>query len=536
MNKELLPKIPTSWSMVRIDDIGIVVSGGTPSTKEPEFWGGEIPWITPSDLSKYNEIYISAGRRNLSKIGLEYSSATILPKNSILFSSRAPIGYVAIAKNELSTNQGFKNIILTKHTNPKYIYYYLKTIKEIAEGLASGTTFLELSSLKFKGINVPLAPVEEQNRIVEKIEEIFSELDKSTKEFDNTINTINLQRKNIINRAVKGRLTEDWRKTNQNDIKNSLLKISGLSIKNPQIPKEWLFIQLADLTTKITDGTHHTPSYTKEGYHFISVKDIRDGQVKFEDTKFISEEQHINLTKRCNPEEGDILITKSGTIGRLAIVPKEPEFSLFVSVALIKVDKTLLDSKYLMYCLENYINSINIAEDIKGAVQKNFHLEDIRATRIPYCSLLEQRKIVEEIEVSLQNLQALENDITKAKQGTELLYRKTLKEAFAGRLSSKSEGDTDVFETIEKITEEKASISQKLLLKKTSKKTVRKKTDLLEIIQSNFKNGSFSYYELYEISNLKKETLDTEFVKLEKKKVVQSLFDEKSESIKYKIV
>ncbi len=102
-------KLPKEWRWVTLEDIGIIYSGGTPSTKEPEFWEGDISWITPADLSNYTEIYISRGKRNISKLGLDYSSATLLPKDTILFSSRAPIGYVAIAKNELATNQGFKN-------------------------------------------------------------------------------------------------------------------------------------------------------------------------------------------------------------------------------------------------------------------------------------------------------------------------------------------------------------------------------------------------------------------------------------------
>jgi type I restriction enzyme S subunit len=179
MGKNVLYNIPSNWVWTTIEDIGFVVSGGTPSTKDPEFWGEDISWVTPADLSNYSNIFISKGKRSLSKLGLEYSSAVLLPANSVLFSSRAPIGYVAIAKNELATNQGFKNIIPSSYVNPKYIYFYLKTIKDLAEDLASGTTFLEISAAKFKSIQFPLASPQEQDRIVDKIEEIFSEIDKS---------------------------------------------------------------------------------------------------------------------------------------------------------------------------------------------------------------------------------------------------------------------------------------------------------------------------------------------------------------------
>jgi type I restriction enzyme, S subunit len=167
-------KLPEGWILTTIGEIGVVTSGGTPSTGVAEFWGGDIPWITPSDLSNYDEMYISRGSRNITKLGLEYSSAKILPKGSILFSSRAPIGYVVIAKNDMATNQGFKNLIISKHLCAEYLYYYFKTIKPLAEKMASGTTFLELSVTKFSQIPFILPPLKEQQRIVTKIEELLA--------------------------------------------------------------------------------------------------------------------------------------------------------------------------------------------------------------------------------------------------------------------------------------------------------------------------------------------------------------------------
>lgn len=124
MNIEKNIKLPKNWLLTTIGEIGIIVSGGTPSTQNKNYWGEEIPWITPSDLSKYTKKYISHGNRNISKEGLNNSSAKLLPKGTILFSSRAPIGYTVIAQNELTTNQGFKNLIITESLSSEYVYYY----------------------------------------------------------------------------------------------------------------------------------------------------------------------------------------------------------------------------------------------------------------------------------------------------------------------------------------------------------------------------------------------------------------------------
>ncbi len=134
-----------------MQDLTVIASGGTPSTTNSANFGGDIPWITPADLSKYREKYISKGKRNLTQLGLKTSSAKLLPKNTVLFSSRAPIGYVAIAANELCTNQGFKSLYPNKIFDSSYAYYYyLKSIKNLAESEASGTTFKDYQEKRWE--------------------------------------------------------------------------------------------------------------------------------------------------------------------------------------------------------------------------------------------------------------------------------------------------------------------------------------------------------------------------------------------------
>ena len=147
----------------KINDIGEVVSGGTPSTSKNEYWYGDIGWITPKDLSSYDDIYISRGERNISSEGLNNSSAKLVPKNTVLMTSRAPIGYIAIANNELSTNQGFKSLICNeKICHYKYFYYWLKlNIKYIINN-SNGSTFKEISGGTFKNLELSLPSLNEQ--------------------------------------------------------------------------------------------------------------------------------------------------------------------------------------------------------------------------------------------------------------------------------------------------------------------------------------------------------------------------------------
>ena len=165
----------SEWKRYKISDFADVIGGGTPSTKIEEYYGGSIPWLTPKDMSTHNEKYIEHGARNITELGLQKSSARLLPKGTVLFTSRAPIGYIAITKGEVSTNQGFKSLICDeKIAHNEYIYYLLKSkVKEI-ESIASGSTFKEVSGKVLKEFTVELPPLQTQK----KIAHILSTLDE----------------------------------------------------------------------------------------------------------------------------------------------------------------------------------------------------------------------------------------------------------------------------------------------------------------------------------------------------------------------
>lgn len=145
----------SEWVECTISDIGTVVGGATPSTKKSEnYVDGKIAWITPKDLSTFKGRYIVSGERNITESGLKSCSTKLLPKNTVLFSSRAPIGYIAIAANDLCTNQGFKSVIPNENTDPLFLYYLLKFNKDKIESMGSGTTFKEISAKVMKNIKV----------------------------------------------------------------------------------------------------------------------------------------------------------------------------------------------------------------------------------------------------------------------------------------------------------------------------------------------------------------------------------------------
>ena len=226
------------WKKYKLSDIGTIVGGATPSTTVDKYYGGDIPWLTPKDLSSFSERYIERGERNITAEGLKSCSAQVLPVGSVLFSSRAPIGYIAIAKKPIATNQGFKSIIPNDKINNLFLYYLLKYNKANIESMGSGTTFKEVSGTTMKNIEVLVPSLIEQERIAK----ILGVLDDKI-ELNNRINR-NLE-KQALSLFRRWFVDFEFPDINGNPYKSS----GGEMVESMlgKIPKEWKVFMLEDL-------------------------------------------------------------------------------------------------------------------------------------------------------------------------------------------------------------------------------------------------------------------------------------------------
>ena len=176
-----------NWKTCTIGDLGTVVGGATPSTKNTENYdGGTISWITPKDLAGFSGRFISRGERNITEQGLKNCSTQLMPAHTVLFSSRAPIGYIAIANQEVCTNQGFKSVVPNEDTDYMFLYYLLKYNKDKIESLGSGTTFKEVSGSTMRGIEVSVPEtIEEQRQIASVLSALDDKIEKNTEVNEN---------------------------------------------------------------------------------------------------------------------------------------------------------------------------------------------------------------------------------------------------------------------------------------------------------------------------------------------------------------
>jgi type I restriction enzyme S subunit len=203
----------------------------------------------------------------------------------------------------------------------------------------------------------------------------------------------------------------------------------------PQLPEGWACASLGEVCYRITDGTHLKPTYMEKGMPFLSVKNVRPFRIYDTDIKYISAEQHAGYVKRCRPEKGDILYTKVGaTYGYAAINTLDYDFSIYVSLALLKYPQHLIEPKYIEMCMNSPVIYFQAQKRIKGIGRPDLHLEEIRDFYFPLPPLAEQTRIVAEVERRLSVVEELESVVSANLQRATRLRQSILQKAFTGEL------------------------------------------------------------------------------------------------------
>lgn len=415
--------IPDTWLWVRLVDIGDIVGGGTPKTSEVSFWeNGTISWITPADMRGLGK-YVSCGMRKITNAGLEKSSARLLPKGTVIYSSRAPIGYIAIALNELCTNQGFKSVIPFNVELSEYLYYCLISQTQNIISRASGTTFKEISGGEFGQTIIPIPPLAEQKRIVAKIEELLPYIEKYDKAYSK-LTVFNKKfpedmQKSILQYAMQGKLVEQRAEEGTGEElycqiqaeKEKLIKDGKIKkekrlpeiLENEipfDIPKSWKWVKLNSIVTIITDGDHQPPPQVDTGIPFLVISNMSQGNLSFINTRNVSQEYYDNLQEARKPQSGDILFTVTGSYGIVILVKTDKKFCVQRHIAIIK--KPFVSADYLVKCLSAPFSYKQCKEKATGTAQKTVGLDTLRNLILPLPPLAEQERIVAKLEKVLQ--------------------------------------------------------------------------------------------------------------------------------------
>ena len=321
----------------RISEIGEVIGGGTPSTKNEEYWNGDIPWISPKDLTGYTSVYISHGESNITEKGLNKSGTKLLPKNTVLFSSRAPIGYVALAANPICTNQGFKSIVCNEQLiNPLYLYYYLKANLDYIKLFGSGATFPEISGSALRNIKI---------NIFENVERQIAVANAIYK-YDELIEVNNQRIKKLEQTAEE--LYKEW------FVRFRFPNWQNTEFEN-RIPKGWKKRQLKEFIKFERGVSYSSNDLDDGGYVLLSMNNLKPygGFIKDYSRKYCGKFNQSQIVHKNDLIMSITDMTQDRRIIGYTGLVGEGEDNRIISMHLLKLSSPLYDNIYLN-CLFNY--------------------------------------------------------------------------------------------------------------------------------------------------------------------------------------
>jgi type I restriction enzyme S subunit len=410
----------TNWKEYKVEDFAEVIGGGTPSTKNDAYFGGSIPWITPRDLTNYDSKFIKNGDRNITKEGLKNSSAKLIPKNAILLTSRAPIGYLVIAQNEVSTNQGFKSIVVNPEiADYNFIFYLIKANIERIKSFGTGTTFAEVSASIVKNLKFNLPDLPTQTAIAE----ILSSLDDKIE----LNNKINQELENLAQTLFKQWFI-DFEFPNQN---GDPYKSSGGEMMDSElgeIPKGWEVGILEDLIDFSNGNAFKSKELLKEDigdcYHVFKMGHIKKGGgLNADGTKSYYEKSKTSKLERFVLQVGDLLMCMTdmkgnvALLGHTALMNENDKYIVNQRVGLLRPNNDLgIDFPYL-YILTN---SNDFIEDLRSransGVQVNLSTSEIKVSKV----LLPPKEINVEFDNCVKDF--FESIFNNTKENQELTY------------------------------------------------------------------------------------------------------------------
>ena len=394
-----------NYRICTLADIGEIVSGATPRTNDSDNFGGNIAWLTPADLSGYSEKYISHGARNLTEKGYNSCGTRLMPKGAVLFSSRAPIGYVAIADNPICTNQGFKSIIPNESISSEFLYYQLKYLKKTIQDMGSGTTFKEISAKKFSTIKIIVPSLTEQECIVARIEELFSQLDAGVDTLKKTKAQLAVYRQAVLKEAFE---------------------------------KVQTFVHLGNVVKKVFDGPFgsnlKTADYTDHGIRVVRLENIKNGW--FDDSKksFITLEKYETIKAHTVIPSDLILSTFISESIKICQLPSH------IGYAANKADcvgirlKPEIEPRFLLYYLSSKQAYNKLIHQVHGATRPRVNTKQIKAILVPFVPKDVQEAIISKIDSRMSVCDSIEQTVDIALQQAEAMRQSILKEAFEGRL------------------------------------------------------------------------------------------------------
>ncbi|WP_338953138.1 restriction endonuclease subunit S [Fusobacterium nucleatum] len=490
LEKALVPveeqpyKIPDNWVWTRLGEVNEVVTGNTPSKNEGSFWENkDIFFVKPDDLSQGRYLIYSKeciDKRALKKI-------RILPKNTTLICCIGSIGKVAYSEVESCSNQQINSLVVKKNcVYPLYNYYLVNStfFQNQMWKNSSATTISILNKSSTEKLFFPLSPLNEQKRIVEKLDFLFDKTKRAKEIIEEIKVDIENRKISILDRAFKGVLTSKWRNENKvSDVKELLKSINDEKIKKweedciqaekdgnkkpkkPNIkevedmivpveeqpyklPNSWVWVYNKSLTEIIGDGLHGTPNYDSNGeYYFINGSNLKNLKIEINDeTKKINRIEYEKYKKKLG--NSTILLSINGTLGNIALY-KDEKIVLGKSAAYLNYSVTEI-IPFIIFLLKTPYFKLFCEENYTGSTIKNIPLSALRNFLIPLPPLEEQQEIVRILDEVLENENKVK-ELLELEERIDILEKSILNKAFKGELGTQNSSDESAIELLKEI-------------------------------------------------------------------------------------
>lgn len=448
---------PETWFHITIGDVARVSSGMGFPQKYQGKQEGIYPVYKVGDIS--NAVinhkgkaflagnYVGELEANELKGEVFSEGATLFAKigEAIKLNRRAFVTRAGLADNNVMA------VIPEKLISKRFIYYFMRTVDLTDASRSTTVPSIRKGDIECLPLNIPSQA--EQKEIADRLDTLLAQVEATQARLARIPDIIKQFRQSVLTTAVNGKLTEAWRDIHKpepqifeaiNDAKSKLIKSKSIkkdleakmALPMFEFPNEWLYLKLQSIASKITDGEHKTPQRETSGRYLLSARNIQDGYISVTNIDYVGEDEFQKLRKRCDPNKGDILISCSGSVGRVCLVDDDDKYVMVRSAALVRIMDNFVNGKFLMYFLQSPISQKEIENSSKATAQSNLFLGPIKELGVVLPSLEEQTEIVRRVEQLFAYADTIEQQAKAAKARVDNLTQAILAKAFRGELTA----------------------------------------------------------------------------------------------------
>ncbi|MFO0608597.1 MAG: restriction endonuclease subunit S [Polyangiales bacterium] len=445
---------PRGWQWVRLDEIARLESGHTPSRGKPEYWGGDVGWVSIPDARTHHGGEIHDTTQTITELGLANSSARVLPKGTVsLCRTAASIGYVLIFGRPLATSQDFVCWVCTEALDPRFLQYLLMTEGREIVRFGKGSTHPTIYFEAVQEFRVCLPPVPEQQRIVAKLDELLARSRRAREALAEVPALVARYRESVLAAAFRGDLTADWREANPAaepadvslaDARARRKAWQVVSGALASLPQGWAWTALANVLDELKNGIATKPE-GQSGVRILRISAVRPGRLALQDVRYLSPDEPA--FRAYELADGDLLFTRyngnADLVGACAQVRGLTERTVYPDKLIRgRVDRGTVIAGFVELAANHGTTRAAIRASTKSAAgQVGISGADLRTAPVPVPPLAEQREIVRRVEAAFARIDAVEAAVAEQRARLDAYDRSLLARAFAGELVPQDPAD-----------------------------------------------------------------------------------------------